>query len=332
MISELESDLDTKILVLITGDRQGMETRIAGDAFLPVFTKLSEMGEQESISLFLYSIGGFTMAAFGLVNLIREFCDSLRVIVPFRALSAATLMCLGADHIIMSRLGQLGPIDPSIESPLGPQVQVPQQPGVSQLVPVNVEDAVSFIDFAKKEAGLEKGQSLGVVFDRLSSSVHPLALGAVNRARQQIRFLAHQLLSRHMKDEKKMELIVSAITTERFSHDYLIGRREAKEVLSLSLEDVSPSVDQRIVSLFNTYAELLLLSVPYSQESVLGSSDDVKATFNRGIIEAAQGPSFVFRTVRQVKRVEMTQPNVAAPTVGYQETNLREGWMADDSI
>ena len=333
LISELESDLKTKIVVLITGDRQGLETRIAGDAFLPMFAKLSEVGPQDSISLFLYSIGGHTMSAFGLVNLIREFCHSLRVIVPFRALSAATLISLGADSIIMSKLGQLSPIDPSVASPLGPQVQLPQQPGVAQLVPVNVEDAISFIDLAKKEAGLKEGdESLARVFDRLSSTVHPLALGAVNRAREQIRFLARQLLSYHMTDEKKINQIVSAVTRERFSHDYLIGRREAKEILGLSLEDVSPTVDERIIRLFNMYEQLLELSVPYNQELALGTNQTAKATFDRAIIEAVQGPSYVYRTVREISRVQVSQTNVPIPSAGYQETTLKEGWMADTTI
>lgn len=326
LISELESDLKTKIVVLITGDRQGLETRIAGDAFLPTFAKLSEVGPQDSISLFLYSVGGHTMSAFGLVNLIREFCHSLRVIVPFRALSAATLISLGADSIIMSKLGQLSPIDPSVTSPLGPQVQLPQQPGVAKLVPVNVEDAISFIDLAKKEAGLKEGdESLARVFDRLSSTVHPLALGAVNRAREQIRFLARQLLSYHMTEGEKISQIVSAVTRERFSHDYLIGRREAKEILGLSLEDVSPTVDQRIIRLFNMYEQLLELSVPYTPELALGTNPTVKATFDRAIIEAVQGPSYVYRTVREISRVQV-------PSAGYQETTLKEGWMVDTTI
>lgn len=325
LISDIEHDFDTKVLVLVTGDRQGMETRIAGDAFLPIFSKLSEIGLQESISLFLYSVGGLTMDAFGLVNLIREFCDSFRIIVPFRAMSAATLMCLGANKIVMTRLSQLGPVDPSIESPLGPQVQLPQQPGVAQIVPVNVEDAVSFLDFAKREANLKQDESLARVFDRLANSVHPLALGAVNRAREQIRFLARQLLSNHMKDDKKIDLIISAVTHERFSHNYLIGRREAKEVLGLNLEVVPPAVEERIISLFNKYEELLSLSVPYNQEIALGSSTAVTATLDRGIIESAQGKSFVYRTIRQINRVSL-------PTAGYQETNLREGWIADTTI
>ncbi|MFI5450088.1 MAG: serine protease [Candidatus Bathyarchaeia archaeon] len=325
LIGEIENDLNTRILVLITGNRQGMEARIAGDAFLPVFNKLSEIGLQESICLFLYSMGGITMDAFGLVNLIREFCDSFEVIVPFRALSAATLMCLGGDKIVMTRLAQLGPVDPSVESPLGPQVQLPQQPGVAQLVPVNVEDAVSFIDFAKKEANLKQDESLAGVFDRLATSVHPLALGAVNRAREQIRFLARQLLSSHMKDEKKIELIISAVTKERFSHNYLIGRREAKEVLGLNLEDVAPPVEERIIRLFNMYERLLSLSVPYNQEMVLGPNQTVTATFDRGVIETTHGDSFVYRTVRQITRI-------TTPTVGYQETTLREGWISDANI
>lgn len=135
-----------------------------------------------------------------------------------------------------------------------------------------------------------------------------------------------------MKDTKKIDQIVSAITRERFSHDYLIGRKEAKEVLGLGIEDVPPDVDERIIRLFNIYEQLLMLSVPYNQELALGTNQTVTSTFDRAIIEAAQGPSHVFRTIREIKRVQIQQANLAIPSVGYQETTLKEGWMSDSSI
>jgi len=47
------------------------------------------------------------------------------VIIPFKALSCATLMALGADNILMTKMGQLSPIDPSIDSPLAPTAPIP---------------------------------------------------------------------------------------------------------------------------------------------------------------------------------------------------------------
>jgi hypothetical protein len=331
LIKAIEEERGSKLLVYITGDRRGLETRIAMDAFPFIFTHLSRMGRQEKIDLYLYSPGGITMAGYGLVNLIREFCQSFNVIVPFKALSCATLIVLGADEVIMSKMGLLSPIDPSVTSPYGPRVPRPDIPGMEALVPVNVEDAVSYLDLAKKEAGLKGEESLAKVFDKLSTNVPPLTLGAVNRAREQIRFLAKTLLSYHMKDEQKIEKIVSVITRERFSHEYLIGRREAKEVVGLNVIDVPEALEQKIINLFSEYNNILNMNVPYNPEEVLGTQSRAIGQFDRGIIES-DSLTHVFRTRKDIRRVEVAQPGVPVPIIGYQERVLSESWVEDNSI
>jgi hypothetical protein len=53
-----------------------------------------------------------------------------------------TLLCLGADSIIMTKQAVLGPIDPSVHTPLNPQI-----PGAAHnaKVPVSVESINGFI-------------------------------------------------------------------------------------------------------------------------------------------------------------------------------------------
>lgn len=59
--------------------------------------------------------GGDGMAAERIVNICRTFGNNhFSVIVPKMAKSAATMVCLGADEIIMSSTSELGPIDPQI--------------------------------------------------------------------------------------------------------------------------------------------------------------------------------------------------------------------------
>jgi hypothetical protein len=42
-------------------------------------------------------------------------CSQLTIIVPDMAKSAATIMCLGADHILMGPSSDLGPVDPQFQ-------------------------------------------------------------------------------------------------------------------------------------------------------------------------------------------------------------------------
>lgn len=114
IIKQLEQAVNTRILTLVTGDRQGMETRIAPD-LLPLITEnISRIGFHEELALFIYTPGGDSIAGWGIVNLLRQYCKKLKVLIPFRSLSCGTLISLGADQIIMGKHGLLSPIDPSV--------------------------------------------------------------------------------------------------------------------------------------------------------------------------------------------------------------------------
>lgn len=80
------------------------------------------------ISLLLNSPGGEIDPAEKMVHLLREVSPSssaaLEVVVPDYAKSAATLMALGADRIVMSDFSELGPIDPQVKLPDGPRVSI----------------------------------------------------------------------------------------------------------------------------------------------------------------------------------------------------------------
>jgi hypothetical protein len=330
LIKKLEDNRESKILVYITGDRRGLETKIAMDVFPMFHEHLSQIGSQKKIDLFLYSPGGLTIAGYALVNLIREFCDEFNVIVPFKALSTATLIALGANEIIMTPMGQLSPIDPSVEHPLGPVVQIPGQARAG-IAPVSVEDVNAFIDLAKNEVNLKEEESLKKVFELLAEKIHPLVLGAVHRSREQIGFLASNLMKYHSKDEKHIENIVAILTRERFSHNYIISRREAKENLGLNIVEPDEEQTGLIVDLFNEYDRILQLGEPYTPETVLGLQESGTVTFNRGIIEALDG-THVYKTNKEIRRAEIRQPGVPIPVFGYQERVLQEGWILDNEL
>jgi len=158
-IEELERIRGRRLITYVTGDRQpNLGTQIAMDIFPLIYNLLSKIDRTPKLDLFIYSTGGMTMAAWGLLNIIREFTDFVSVLVPFRALSTATLIALGADEIVMSRLGQLSPVDPSVNTPFNPPA--PQPPGAPPqgFLPVSVEDVRGFLDLARDEAQLKSDQ------------------------------------------------------------------------------------------------------------------------------------------------------------------------------
>ncbi len=64
------------------------------------------------LHLLLYSPGGDGETAVRLVRAAQARCRELTVIVPDIAKSAATLLAMGAHHILMAPISDLGPIDP----------------------------------------------------------------------------------------------------------------------------------------------------------------------------------------------------------------------------
>jgi hypothetical protein len=69
---------------------------------------------ENRLDLLINSPGGFPYAAGKIVEVCRTFASRFRVIVINRAMSAATLVCMGADELIMTETASLGPIDPQV--------------------------------------------------------------------------------------------------------------------------------------------------------------------------------------------------------------------------
>lgn len=68
--------------------------------------------EERELDIILHSPGGSAEAAESLVEYLRQRFDDIRVFIPVAAMSAATMMALSADRLVMGQHSQLGPIDP----------------------------------------------------------------------------------------------------------------------------------------------------------------------------------------------------------------------------
>ena len=259
----IERDRDTKVLSFITSDRQGMETAIAQDCINPFVDLLEQIGPTKRISLILHTNGGQTLAAWRLVNLIRMFCDNLEVLVPLNALSAGTLIAIGADRVVMTKQAALGPIDPSVNNPLNPQASIG---GQLKQVPVSVESVRGYLDAAREELKIKGEEALTSVLLNLTNHIHPLVLGEILRAQAQIRFLAGKLLSGQVRNEETLKSIIDFLCADSGSHDYTINRREASELgLQIEGEEALTSV---LLNLTNHIHPLVLGEILRAQAQI----------------------------------------------------------------
>lgn len=75
---------------------------------------LSDCDPRKDLHLLLASPGGDGETALRMLRSMQQRCCELTIIVPDMAKSAATILCLGAHHLLMGPGGDLGPIDPQM--------------------------------------------------------------------------------------------------------------------------------------------------------------------------------------------------------------------------
>jgi hypothetical protein len=191
-----------------------------------------------------------------MISTLREYCEVLNVLVPFRAQSAATMLALGADTIVMGKKGQLGPIDPIL-------TRVNSQQGTGVTEAISVEDVMAYIAFIQDRAGLTDQAALATMTQLLADKLDPWVLGSVYRTHSHIRSVARSLLGSHREplDELRVNAIVELLAEKIYSHGHAIGRREASEK-GLRVEAADAELDEMMWQLFEGYAELLKLDNP----------------------------------------------------------------------
>lgn len=251
LIREIEQKTNTCVLVYFCGDWAVSGARIADDAVWPLYDHLRrlKLENPRKLSLFIYSVGGSSETPWKIVSMIRECCDEFRILVPYKCYSAATMIAIGADKIMMGRKGELGPIDPSISIE-----GTPTKPLL--LKEIGVEDIASYVSFLKVRAGLTDQAALSSAVGILADHLTPPLLGRIDRIYSHSRLVARKLLSLHKPalDDTRVSAIVDALTEKSYSHGHAIGRNEAKQI-GLDVEELPADVDDLCWRLLEHYAE-----------------------------------------------------------------------------
>jgi len=321
LIKAIEDEFNTKVIVYFTGDRRGLETQIHSEVLEFFVDHLDKIGQVERISLFLYTRGGNTLAGWSLVNLIRQFCEHFEVIVPSKCHSTGTLIALGAEKIIMTKQATLGPIDPSVTTPLNPNI--PNNPQAR--IPVNVESIRGFLDLAREELRIKNDENLSSILLKLSDYINPLVLGDVYRAKSQIQMLARKLLQNQALDTDKIDKVISFLVSESGSHDYTIDRREARNGLGLKVEKPNDRQYSLIKSLYEDIRTELELVTPLDFNTMLGANTTVPYSFRRAIIESLTYGSHYFLSEGTLQRTKIqVQPGVHQDAIN--DNRKFEGW------
>ena len=325
LLRKIEQSRNSRLLLYVTGDRPGLEVQINQEVFDYFVNHLDKIGVTEKISLYLYTRGGSTLTAWTLINLIRQYCDNLEIIVPSKCHSAGTIMCLGANNIVMTKQATLGPIDPSINTALNPQIE--GAPSGAR-VPVSVEAIKGYIELAKDELEIKNDENITQILLALSNKIHPLVLGEAYRSRSQIQMLARKLIVNQLEDKAKIEKVISFLCSDSGSHDYTINRREAKSELELSIEKPSYNLYALIKELYDDIQAELLLTEAYDPSGMLGTESNLAYTLKRGLLESADGGSYYFVSEGELAQFDITSEHGQQRV--FHDNRKFEGWKHEE--
>lgn len=311
LIKEIEKERDSAVICYATGDRESrvprvsLKTQIGEDVIPILFGHLELIGKKDNIDLFLYTRGGDMVVPIRIVKLIRNYCKKFSVLIPYRAHSAGTLIALGADEIVMTKLGELTPVDPTAERhPFNPRD--PSDP--KKLLPISVEDVRSYILFAKDELKAERGEITDLYSKMTNQSypspihLHPLALGNVYRAQRMIRILAERLLNLHMdmknpSVKKTVDRIVKEITSDICVHNYPIYRDEAK-ALRLNIVFPNGKLEGMLWNIYDRYAKDMELTKSFNPMEVLGQDNSKNIKYGAAYIESLRAQDTFYYDIR----------------------------------
>ena len=187
------------------------------------------------------------MASLRLVHLLRQYAGRLTVIAPLNCASAATMLALGADTIQMGPLSYLTAVDTSLEHDLSPLDHT------NQLVPVSNDEVDRVIRLWKDTFG-RRGDGVNP-YQELYKYVHPLVIGALDRASSLSLMLCREILGYHMKDPRKAERIARQLNSSYPAHQYPITSREARRI-GLKVQEIPQPLDALLQELNLLYSEM----------------------------------------------------------------------------
>lgn len=257
LIRKIESKRGSRVIVYMTSTRDGLDDYMSFDDIRIIEHHLNAIFTKgvKKLDLVLYTPGGISVVPSAIVSLIREYLGpkgEFSVLIPSMAMSAGTIISLGADEIVMGPGGYIGPID--TQTILGGNYK-------------SVETLRAYFELAKS-LGLRSKRDIRTLFLKISDTISPLQLGQLQRVINEGERTALWVLKSRKKPlgKRANARIVRYLTESVGAHSQAIHRREA---LSAGLEFVRYAehygIDKFLSDLFIGYEQLLELDVPFAR-------------------------------------------------------------------
>lgn len=228
---------------------------IVSDDVKYFYTHLKDIGKQDKLYFILYSSGGDGKSAYRIASLLKNFCNELIIILPEMAASAATMLSLAGDKIIMTPLSFFTAVDTSIVHPLNPRDKYNDPVRVElEEIRRSIEALVSK-NGAKNRVVEKPGpvkEKTEDIYKTIFNYIHPVSYGAMERSSNLSEMLCRDILSlkNEAMDSKSADKLIEKLNHEYPAHGYPITRKKAKE-LGLPVQDSDPELDELLWNYIN---------------------------------------------------------------------------------
>ncbi|MGE0430663.1 MAG: hypothetical protein AB7K09_00520 [Planctomycetota bacterium] len=262
-------------------------------AFYEIFRTI---GKRDRVSLFIKSDGGYGLASLRMVHLLRQHVKRVTAMIPLNCASAATMLAIGADSIEMGPLAYLTPVDTSLTHDLSPVDNRNDRVAVSQDELARVIGLWQKVNNGSGGGSTDTGNGAAVAkrvrraaakavktaasggngaaridthhaivnsgnpYEQLFDHIHPLVIGAVDRASSLSHRICSEILSLHMSDPKKIAAISGTLNEDYPSHSYPITMTEAQRI-GLNAVKLDMGMNDLLLELNELYSEMGQMAV-----------------------------------------------------------------------
>ncbi len=221
--------------------------------------KIPTPPEQTRIDMVILSGGGYPHPAYQMINIVRSKCKKLKAIIPLYAKSAATLMALGSDEIVMGAQSELGPLDMQMQHPLIENLHISALEGYYPFLQIYNKISTEFFPIAlqlanqiiqntaiKREDAVDIAMNTAINYvTPIVSQINPTIVNMCYRALATGEAYAYNFLYRYMfKDKPENE---RALLAGQTAHTLVWGFHDHGQVITRE--------DAKLLNLYVSYGE-----------------------------------------------------------------------------
>lgn len=112
-VLRLEEILQMPVWVIVQQGGLGFNS-LNNEIIDDIFLSKNDLTAGEHVAVLIDSPGGQSKCAYQVASFLRQHCGGFTAVIPRYAKSAATLLTLGADNILLGKFAELGPLDVQI--------------------------------------------------------------------------------------------------------------------------------------------------------------------------------------------------------------------------